>query len=137
MLQVFFYIFSYMMLFFRTLTKFIKIYCLFETSLVHTYYFLKVKDMIFFGSASIIFLYYNHHWLDWCVDGRGDTLLHGSFVHSAFIIAHHSELMIAQKGCNLGKWQWLKLTYFFYIFSNILTRRSSNGFVVMYVLVMN
>ena len=104
MLQVFFYIFSYMMLFFRTLTKFTKIYCLFETSLVHTYYFLKVKDMIFFGSASIIFLYYNHHWLDWCVDGRGDTLLHGSFVHSAFIIAHYNAL-IAQKGCNLGSSQ--------------------------------
>ena len=80
------------------------IYCLFETSLVHTYYFLKVKDMIFFGSASIIFLYYNHHWLDWCVDGRGDTLLHGSFVHSAFIIAHYNAL-IAQKGCNLGSSQ--------------------------------
>ena len=100
----FFYIFSYMMLFFRTLAKFTKIYCLFETSLVHTYYFLKVKDMIFFGSASIIFLYYNHHWLDWCVDGRGDTLLHGSFVHSAFIIAHYNAL-IAQKGCNLGSSQ--------------------------------
>ena len=100
----FFYIFSYMMLFFRTLAKFTKIYCLFETSLVHTYYFLKVKDMIFFGSASIIFLYYNHHWLDWCVDGRGDTLLHGSFVHSAFIIAHYNAL-IAQKGCHLGSSQ--------------------------------
>ena len=91
------------MLFFRTLTKFTKIYIVIRNN-SSTYYFLKVKDMIFFGSASIIFLYYNHHWLDWCVDGRGDTLLHGSFVHSAFIIAHYNAL-IAQKGCHLGSSQ--------------------------------
>ena len=33
------------------------IYCLFETSLVHTYYFLKVKDMIFFSGPPLLYSY--------------------------------------------------------------------------------